>query len=108
MHIDVSFYLQQSLKSFDEQFNWQNPIQKVRYGCSDIFASKHKHSHPMISDLKESDQNTSMCTEVRICVTVRENRFYLNRHTHTLRTALCIVETAAALGRDAPSPKYAM
>ena len=41
----------------------------------------------MISDLKldkESDQNVSMCTEVRICVTVRENRFYLNRHTHTL------------------------
>ena len=55
--------------------------------CSEIFASKQKHSHPMISDLKlvkESDQNVSMCTEVRICVTVRENRFYLNRHTHTL------------------------
>ena len=39
-----------------------------------------------LSDLKldkKSDQNVSMCTEVRICVTVRENRFYLNRHTHT-------------------------
>ena len=86
------------------QRNWGLKIQALKMvmnhrADSEIFDSKHKHC-----------QNASMCTEVRICVTVRENRFYLNRHTHThtLRTALCIVETAAALGRDAPSPKYAM
>ena len=41
--------------------------------------SKRKPSHFI-----HTDQNASLCTEVRICVTVRENRFYLNRHTHTL------------------------